>query len=815
MRTTIFPGQMSRNHARTLAVLLLVAATGAQAVPPPPAPTYETLDISRDAARWSPGGAAGAAAAESADGQTVLRLPVRFAGTTEPRAYWDARVQLDLARDRGLRFMVYCEDPAQAGYFNVYLRSGGGWYNQTFSCGPGGAWREVLLDKWAFGSEDSPAGFARVDGIRVSAWRGGNADTVMYVAHFGRVPATGNIGVVRADSAMPGDARRARTIQDFTAHTAALLDRLGLPYVPLADLDLAAHAGGLDLLLFPYNPSLPDTAYAAVERFVTRGGKLITCFNIPAPLARIAQLAPGAYVGEETSGQFASIRPANGGLPGMPDITPQASWNIVAMTPANASGRVAARWHTAAGVDTGHPAVVVTERAAHLTHLFLRDAPDEKARLLLAMVGHLLPNAWETAARAAMTRAGAFGPYTGFEQAVAGLSAATPERARADLEQARAFHARAGEALARGDHPGALANAAEARNRLFRAYAAAQPARPGEFRGFWCHNAYGVPGMSWDEAVRNLAANGFNAVLPNMLWGGVAYYPSSVLPVAADVGVQGDALAQCLAACRKYGVACHVWKVNWNMGGGAPAPFKARMKAEGRTQVDARGAAKDDWLCPSHPDNQQLEIDAMVEAATRYQVDGVHFDYIRYPDADHCYCQGCRRRFEAATGAPVGNWPAAVASGTPLRAQWLAFRRAQITRVVSEVRRVLDDTRPGVKVSAAVFREAPRDRDTIGQDWEAWCRAGYLDFVCPMNYTPHTDEFARMTTRQRAWTGEVPLYPGIGFSTWSLEEPAVTLFEQIQAARGAGAPGFVIFNYAAREAAEIVPLCGLGITRTD
>ena len=37
----------------------------------------------------------------------------------------------------------------------------------------------------------------------------------------------------------------------------------------------------------------------------------------------------------------------------------------------------------------------------------------------------------------------------------------------------------------------------------------------------------------------------------------------------------------------------------------------------------------------------------MLEVARKYPVDGLHFDYIRYPGRDKCYCDGCRERFEA------------------------------------------------------------------------------------------------------------------------------------------------------------------------
>ena len=58
-----------------------------------------------------------------------------------------------------------------------------------------------------------------------------------------------------------------------------------------------------------------------------------------------------------------------------------------------------------------------------------------------------------------------------------------------------------------------------------------------------------------------------------------------MMPVAPDVREKGDQIAACLAACKKYGIQCHVWKVNWNMGWRTPKEFLDRMKQEGRTQV--------------------------------------------------------------------------------------------------------------------------------------------------------------------------------------------------------------------------------------
>ena len=166
-------------------------------------------------------------------------------------------------------------------------------------------------------------------------------------------------------------------------------------------------------------------------------------------------------------------------------------------------------------------------------------------------------------------------------------------------------------------------------------------------------------GKTWDDTVRLLKENGFNAVLPNLAWAGTAFYPSEVLPVAPVVAKIGDQLAACLSACRKYGIECHVWNICWNLGHHATKAQMAALSAAGRTQVRFDGTARPGWLCPSHPDNLALEIRSFLELAQR-GVDGVHLDYIRYPDESHCFCSGCRTRFEAQYALSLTNWPAQV-----------------------------------------------------------------------------------------------------------------------------------------------------------
>ena len=363
----------------------------------------------------------------------------------------------------------------------------------------------------------------------------------------------------------------------------------------------------------------------------------------------------------------------------------------------------------------------------------------------------------------------------------------------------------------RGKMDGAIANA-ERKVREDIAWVARQPSKSCEWRAFWCHSARGVKGCTWDESIRLLKENGFNAILPNLAWGGTAFYQSEVLPVNPTVATEGDAFKDCIAACRKYGVECHVWKVCWNLGRATDKGVAEKFGIDGRLQRDVDDKEKN-WLCPSRPENLALEIDAFVELA-KMGPDGIHFDYIRYPDANHCFCDHCRKCFETRIGREVPDWPKDVTCGTNavLAAQWCKFRCDNVTALVRGVSERVRKETPGVKLSAAVFDNPERNPDRVGQDWVSWCRDGLLDFVCPMDYSGRFKSIA--AAQKRVLTGcSVKLRPGIGLSCWEdTRRDAIEMSRQIGAVRDLGLDGFTVFNLDPR-AAAVLPVLHTGPTR--
>jgi uncharacterized lipoprotein YddW (UPF0748 family) len=751
-------------------------------------------------------------------GGKTLELAVNFSGTGIDRVGWDRGIPLNLNMCKGVEFLFYSEDISSISQFVMYFHSGDGWYACSFVPEKVGEWTRVRVEKKVSQIEGRPAGWGKVDKIRLSAWRGSDRDAKFYIRNIGRYGTGAKILIVRGDSAATTAPTEIKSVDEYGEIMAGFLDSLGLSYFVISDEDFTAdEMKGRELVILPFNPAMPEKNAAQIKAFVTGGGKLLACYTLPKELEEAVGIKVGAHIEQERSGQFDSIRAVEQLRGQWPSVAKQKSWNIREGILVEGRSNAAAWWYDDKGEPTGKAAVVVSDNCVYLTHVLLNDDAINKQCLLLSMVGSMVPELWREATIYCIGQVGRVGGFEDYESAREGIlqSAAEKDAAMEAMNRADELYAQSRSLLSAGSFSDAITNAKSARELMIEGYCRVQKPVWPEHRAFWCHSAFGVAGMDWDEAIRRLSENGFTAILPNMLWGGVAFYKSEVLPVSDLVAERGDQIELCVKACKKYGVECHVWKVNFNMGWAASRDFRSKMKEGGRTQVKFDGSGNDRWLCPSHPENRKLEIESMVEVARKYEVEGVHFDYIRYPDENGCFCNGCRERFEKWAGVKVGNWPGDVRADKTLEDKWLEFRRTQITPVVKGVAEGAREIRDDIKISAAVFRNWPSDRNTIGQDWRLWCEQGWLDFVCPMNYTDSSGQFERMTREQLKWVGDVPCYPGIGLSVWRDSKDICKLIEQIGVTRKLGTGGFTVFNYGPVESREMISQLGLGLTQRE
>lgn len=810
--------------------------------------------------------------------RSALRLPIAFADRPElKRGVVDRRVNLDLSWASEFELGVAVDPPGAVQSWTLYFRSGDGWY----ACGAvmredddelvaveapespkvgaaGGATagtkaaspkepagqRLVTLrfPRAEFGTEQRPASWRKIDGIRIAAWRG-SGPAKNAVVHLVELRAASYpVAILLPDREGENNGEN-RTAMDQARLWSEALNQLGIRCEMLRDGQLAdrvaaagaappsapgqpAAAGASNnesaansgapaairpaVVVLAYRPGLRGAAEDALVRYVAGGGKVVACYQMPPRLAAALGFGQLRYVRDEPPGRFSWIEfdKEAAALAALGRIG-QRSWNITDARPAADDARIVARWLDAEGRATEHAAWLLSPRGAFFTHVVLGDDVEKKRRMLGAVLAQLHPPLWADLAAGAAARLSDIGHCRSLPSLESYLRG-SPRLESGQVDRLLAQRAEVDRLLAGGDHLRALDAAEEYRRQVVDAYLRAAPSPAVEGRAVWNHSGTGAFPGDWQRSARLLAENGFNMVLPNMLWGGLAHYPSDLLPRSETFRRYGDQIEQCCRAAEKHGIEVHVWKVNYNLGN-APTEFVASLRREGRLQRTVQGREQP-WLCPSHPENQRLERESMLEVARRYPVAGLHFDYIRYPGRENCYCDGCRQRFERDSGKPVAHWPGDCYNG-PREAEYHDWRCRQITTLVESLSREARALKPQIKISAAVFGSYPDCRRSVGQDWPVWAEKGYVDFLCPMDYTPDDRQFVRLVRNQRRLV-KVPLYPGIGATASRMALSADRVVGQIHWARQLGAEGFTIFDFGPGTAESIIPAVGLGAGAT-
>lgn len=746
----------------------------------------------------------------SADG---VVFPCSFDRSTD-RFYWDCRRPLDLAGPAALRVELSIDRPAAVRTLSIYFKSGPGWYHWSRPLAASGR-QTLLLTKAAFSTEGRPAGWDRIERVRISPWRG-QAGAARITLH-GITRRHDPVVILQAGGSAAGAANRALA-QASARHVSRWLDAAGIPHGALPED--ALDGGALDqvrLAILPYNPSLTGTALRILDEFLRGGGKLIVCGSASEPLARRMGLRLDPPVAAGRPGRWSAMHFRATGNEHLPERVYNTAWRVHPASPAAPGVEIIATWADSHGRETDLPACLTTPHGDWLTAVLRSGDPAGKQRLLTARIGRWAPETQPNAARRALASIGDVGEYASPAAAAEAIrrSTAPADRRKAveqRLEAVETAHRLAARTFAAGAYPETLRHAAVARRRLVEAYALIQPGPPErELRAVWDHDGVGLYPGDWARTCRELAAAGINAIFPNLLWAGKAHVPSSVIPRSRTYTHYGDQAAQCLAGARQAGLAVHAWKVCWKLDN-APADLLNRLRREGRLQRAADGAVRT-WLCPTHPENVRYELAGMEEFMRSYPVDGLHLDYIRFPDAETCFCPTCQAAFARRLGRDLPRWPQAVRDD-PERAVWRQWRAERITEFVRAVRRSLRAVRPDAQLSAAVWRQHPQCRDSVGQDWPRWLEEGLVDFLCPMNYTTSAAAFAAETAEQLARPGAAGrIVPGIGVNATESQLTGDQVLDQIRRVRRLPAGGFILFDLSPALRDDVLPLLRLGAAR--
>jgi uncharacterized lipoprotein YddW (UPF0748 family) len=291
--------------------------------------------------------------------------------------------------------------------------------------------------------------------------------------------------------------------------------------------------------------------------------------------------------------------------------------------------------------------------------------------------------------------------------------------------------------------------------------------------------------------VATLKSANFNTIFFQVRARGDAYYRSSYEPWAENLtGSLGkdpgwDPLAFLLAEAHAAGLEVHAWFNVYKVRGPAPVAVSSPQhlaRAHPSWIVEQEGEG---WLDPGIPGVNSHILRVALELTRRYAIDGIHFDFVRYPGRDFPDAETYRRH---GNGMDRNDW-----------------RRGNIDRLVSEFYDAAIAVKPMLKIGSAplgVFSGGSGERawgayHSYFQDSQGWLRKGKQDYLVPQIYwdlgsSQDDPDFAELARQWREGTAGRHVIAGMG-----AYKPAVLaeLAAEIDTVRSVGMEGQAFFRY--------------------
>jgi uncharacterized lipoprotein YddW (UPF0748 family) len=244
-----------------------------------------------------------------------------------------------------------------------------------------------------------------------------------------------------------------------------------------------------------------------------------------------------------------------------------------------------------------------------------------------------------------------------------------------------------------------------------------------------------VPREQLMAKLDQLKAVGFNRVgIDVQFRGGVLYPNSESLPQVPEAKGE-DLLRICIDAIHARGMKADAW-----MEYGMYAHFTAKKddKSMGKwldahpelLSVDknglgpiARSFGTFYSLDPAAPGSAELLAKLNIEVVTRYDIDALNFDRMRYAEFDHLGVAS-RERFEKETGVKFAE---ATDFNSPAGKTLSEWKRKQLLASLTTITEAVRKAKPGLPLTSYVV--PPDEMMNKSQSYDLWMKAGLLDGI--------------------------------------------------------------------------------------
>src|SRR4030095_11695036 len=206
---------------------------------------------------------------------------------------------------------------------------------------------------------------------------------------------------------------------------------------------------------------------------------------------------------------------------------------------------------------------------------------------------------------------------------------------------------------------------------------------------------------------------------------------------------------------------------------------------------------------PANPKVREHIYRIWLDILGKYELDGMHFDYVRFASPDFDYSRTSLQAFEKWLRPQIqkseyDQLKTALKSNPMAAAESFSgkfgdFQRQQVTALVERIYHAVKKRRPKTIVSAAVFANSENAFTRRFQDWHRWLAMGILDVACPMAYSQDTAVFKQQIegATSAAHGARRQIWAGIG----AYRIPVESTVEKITVARSLHADGVILFSY--------------------
>lgn len=233
----------------------------------------------------------------------------------------------------------------------------------------------------------------------------------------------------------------------------------------------------------------------------------------------------------------------------------------------------------------------------------------------------------------------------------------------------------------------------------------------------------------------NLQRSNINTVLFQVRIRGDVFYKSNIEPYSPFFslkhgGQNYDPLAFAIQECHKRGLELHAWFVTYPIGSNKQIGIQGSSSVAKKFPQLSKLHQGEWYLDPGNPQTRQYLLSLLDEIVSNYDIDGINFDYIRYPE-------NAKRFPDTDTFKKYGR-------GLNIE----SWRRNNITQLVSDAYHLIKRRKPWVQVSCSPlgkYRSLNPMKGTwsayesVHQDAVRWMQDGIIDAIYPMLYYNEVD----------------------------------------------------------------------------